>query len=143
MGNVCNILATKGNYIISITPDETVYKGLEIMFEKNVNALLVIDNNKLLGIFTEKDYARKIILKGKASKDTRIAEVMTNQLITVTPGTSIDECMRLMTNHFIRHLPVIENNEIAGIISIGDVVKFIISEQKFIIEHLEHYITGT
>jgi CBS domain-containing protein len=143
MGNVCNILASKGSYIFSITPGETVYRGLEIMFEKNVNALLVIDDNQLLGIFTEKDYARKVILKGKASKDTRIVEVMTNKLITVTPATSIEECMRLMTDHFIRHLPVIENDKIAGIISIGDVVKFIIDEQKFIIQHLEHYITGT
>ena len=143
MGNVSNILAKKGNLIYSVTPDTTVFKALEVMSEKNVNALLVMEDDTLAGIFTEKDYARKVVLKGKTSKSMLIKELMTSKLITVTPETSIDECMQLMTNKFIRHLPVTEYNNIVGIISIGDVVKFIIDEQKFIIENLEHYITGT
>ena len=101
-----------------------------------------MENEKLAGIFTERDYARKVILKGKSSKETRIAEIMTSDLITVAPDTSIDNCMRLMTGKHIRHLPVVENGQLAGIISIGDVVKYIIEEQKFIIENMEHYITG-
>ena len=143
MGNVSNILAKKGNLIFSVTPDTTVFKALEVMSEKNVNALLVMEDEKLAGIFTEKDYARKVVLKGKTSKSMLIKELMTSTLITVTPHTSIDECMQLMTNKFIRHLPVVEHTKVKGIISIGDVVKHIIDEQKFIIENLEHYITGT
>lgn len=143
MGNVSNILAKKGNMIFSVTPDTTVFKALEVMSEKNVNALLVMEDDTLAGIFTEKDYARKVVLKGKTSKSMLIKELMTSRLITVTPETSIDECMQLMTNKFIRHLPVTEYNNVIGIISIGDVVKYIIDEQKFIIENLEHYITGT
>ena len=142
MGKVCDILRTKGSATFSITPDTMVYEALEMMFEKNVSALVVLENEKLVGIFTERDYARKIILKGKTSKETRIGEIMTEGLITVTPDSTIDSCMRLMTGKFIRHLPVIENDQLVGIISIGDVVKFIIEEQKFIIENMEHYITG-
>ncbi|HMF72881.1 MAG TPA: CBS domain-containing protein [Flavitalea sp.] len=142
MGKVCDILKTKGSATFSITPDTMVYEALEMMFEKNVSALVVLENEKLVGIFTERDYARKIILKGKTSKETRIGEIMTEGLITVTPDNTIDSCMRLMTGKFIRHLPVIENDQLVGIISIGDVVKFIIEEQKFIIENMEHYITG-
>lgn len=143
MGTVSKILAKKGNLVFSVTPDTTVFKALEEMSEKNVNALLVMEDDKLAGIFTEKDYARKVVLKGKTSKSMLIKELMTTTLITVTPDTSIDECMQLMTNKFIRHLPVIEHAQVNGIISIGDVVKHIIDEQKFIIENLEHYITGT
>jgi CBS domain-containing protein len=142
MGNVSNILAKKGNEIFSVSPHTTVFRALEIMSEKNVNALLVIEDATLVGIFTEKDYARKVVLKGKTSKSMLIMELMTTNLITVSPNTSIDECMQLMTNKFIRHLPVIEFNKVTGVISIGDVVKYIIDEQKFIIENLEHYITG-
>ena len=143
MGNVSKILANKGNEIFSVTPHTTVFRALEIMDEKNVNALLVMEDKKLVGIFTEKDYARKVVLKGKTSKDMLINELMTRDLITVTPDSTIDECMELMTHKFIRHLPVLEKNKVTGVISIGDVVKHIIDEQKFIIENLEHYITGT
>jgi CBS domain-containing protein len=101
-----------------------------------------MDQGKLAGIFTERDYARKVILKGKASKETIIGEIMTRDLITVSSGTSLETCMRLMTGKFIRHLPVVDNGSLAGIISIGDVVKFIIEDQKFIIENMENYITG-
>jgi CBS domain-containing protein len=143
MGKVRDILRTKGSTTFSITPDTIVYDALEMMVGKNVSALVVLENEKLVGIFTERDYARKVILKGKTSKDTRIAEIMTEDLITVTPDNTVDSCMRLMTSRFIRHLPVIENDQLVGIISIGDVVKFTIEEQKFIIENMEHYITGT
>ncbi len=142
MGTVSNILKTKGNILFSITPGTTVYNALEIMVEKNVSALLVVENEKLAGIFTERDYARKVILKGKASRETVIGEIMTEDLITVAPNSTIDECMRLMTSKFIRHLPVVEDGNLMGIISIGDVVKYIIEDQKFIIQNMEHYITG-
>ena len=144
MGTVSNILRTKTNNKFSVTSYTSVYDALVLMYEKNVSALLVMEGDKLAGIFTERDYARKVILRGKASKGTLIAEIMTKKedLITVSPDTSIDDCMRLMTNRFIRHLPVLVEDNLVGIISIGDVVKFIINEQKFIIENMEHYITG-
>ena len=143
MGKVCNILQTKNNNIISITPQTVVFEALEIMVKNNVSALLVMDKKSLVGIFTERDYARKVVLKGKTSKSTLIAEIMTEDPITVTPDNSIEDCMRVMTDRFIRHLPVVEDGTVVGIVSIGDLVKFIIEEQKFIIENLEHYITGT
>ncbi len=143
MGTVNRILRTKGNVTFSITPDTTVYHALEIMLEKNVSALVVLENEELKGIFTERDYARKVILKGKASRDTLIGEIMSADVITVSPRSSIDDCMRLMTGKFIRHLPVMEDGKLVGIVSIGDLVKYIIDEQKFIIENMEHYITGS
>jgi len=145
MGTVSNILRTKTNNKFSVTSYTSVYDALVLMYEKNVSALLVLEGDKLAGIFTERDYARKVILRGKASKETLIGEIMTKKedLVTVSPDTSIDDCMRLMTNRFIRHLPVLVEDNLIGIISIGDVVKYIIEEQKFIIENMEHYITGT
>lgn len=143
MGKVRNILQSKNNITISVTPDSTVFEALELMVEKNVGALLVMDQDNFVGIFTERDYARKVILMGKASKETPIREIMTEDPVTVNMDNTIEDCMRLMTNKFIRHLPVIENGKLIGIISIGDVVKFIIEEQRFIIQNLEHYITGT
>jgi len=143
MGKVRNILKAKGDTTFSITPDTIVFEALEIMVSKNVSALLVMENEMLVGIFTERDYARKVVLRGKTSKTTLIGEIMTEELITVSPDDSVDDCMRMMTNRFIRHLPVVEGNRLVGIISIGDLVKYIIEEQKFIIQNLEHYITGT
>lgn len=143
MATVKNILDTKGSEIFTITPDTTVYHALELMVEKNVSAMLVMENDKLAGIFTERDYARKVVLKGKKSRETQISEIMTSNLITVSPGSSIDECMELMTGKYIRHLPVIDDGKLAGIISIGDVVRSIIQEQKSIIGHMEQYIAGS
>jgi CBS domain-containing protein len=143
MATVKNILDSKGNAIFTITPDTTVYHALELMVEKNVSALLVMEADKLAGIFTERDYARKVVLKGKSSRDTAIGEIMTGNLITVTSASSIDECMELMTGKYIRHLPVVDDGKLAGIISIGDVVRTIIQEQKAIIGHMEQYITGS
>ena len=143
MGSVNAILKTKGNITFTIIPDTMVYNALETMVEKNVSALLVMENDELAGIFTERDYARKVILKGKASKETLIGEIMTRGLITVSSDTSIDSCMRLMTGKHIRHLPVVDNGQLAGIISIGDVVKFIIEDQGMVIEHMRQYMSGS
>jgi CBS domain-containing protein len=143
MAAVKNILETKGSITFTITPDTSVYHALELMVEKNVSALLVMENDALAGIFTERDYARKVALKGKSSKDTVIGDIMTRDLITVKPDSSIDECMELMTGKYIRHLPVVDDGKLTGIISIGDVVRCIIQEQKSIIGHMEQYIAGS
>lgn len=142
MGKVRNILESKGNAIYSVAPTIMVYRAIELMCEKNIGGLLIVDDGKLVGIFTERDYARKLILRGKSSKDTPISELMTSNLITVSPDTSIDDCMRVMVGRKIRHLPVLDEGVLVGLISIGDVVRHVIDEQKSIIEQLEHYITG-
>ncbi|MEJ6979895.1 CBS domain-containing protein [Pedobacter sp. P351] len=142
MGKVRNILQAKGNSGIFVNPDTNVFTALELMFERNIGALLVMENDKFIGIFTERDYARKVILKGKSSKEIQIREIMTENPPTVTPDNTIEECMWIMTNKFIRHLPVLDDGKLVGIVSIGDVVKYIIDEQKFIIGNLENYITG-
>jgi CBS domain-containing protein len=140
MGKVRDILRVKGKAIYAVSPDRTVYDALQVMVEKNLGALLVIEENQLAGIFTERDYARKLILRGKASKDTPVREVMTERPITVTLDDSVDQCMNVMVDNYVRHLPVMENDQLIGLISIGDVIKHIINEQKFIIDSLEHYI---
>lgn len=141
MGKVKSILKNKGNAVFSVEPHVTVYKAIELMCEKNIGGLLIVENDKLAGIFTERDYARKLILKGKSSKDTTISELMTKNPFTVSPESSIEECMQMMSDKRVRHLPVLEDDKLVGMISIGDVVRFIIEEQKSIIEHLEHYIS--
>ena len=144
MGKVRNILQSKKSETIFVCPDSTVFEALELMVEKNIGALLVLDHqNEFAGIFTERDYARKGILRGNLSRETLVEEIMTEDPITVTMDNTIEDCMRLMTNKYLRHLPVIEHGKLVGLISIGDVVKFIIEEQKFVIANLEHYITGT
>lgn len=142
MGTVRHILQKKGNKVISIAPTSTVFNALETMVEQNVGALIVMDNGKFAGMFTERDYARKVILKGKASRDTLVQEIMSEHPVTVTPDTTLEQCMVLMTQKYIRHLPVFENQELIGLVSIGDIVKCMMDEQKCIIEDLEHYITG-
>jgi CBS domain-containing protein len=142
MGKVRNILEGKGRNIFSVEPNTVVYQAIEVMAAKNIGGLLITEGGKLVGIFTERDYARKLILKGKSSKDTTIGELMTKNPFTVTLDSSIEECMELMSNRRIRHLPVLDNGELIGVISIGDVVRYIIEEQKSIIEQLEHYIAG-
>ncbi|MGV3589254.1 MAG: CBS domain-containing protein [Adhaeribacter sp.] len=146
MGKVRNILQKKGNLVFSISPNDTVYNGLELMVENNLGALLVVDNCHFIGIFTERDYARKVILRGKASKETLVKEIMSEHPATVTLDTTIEDCMKIMTStntsSTIRHLPVLENGELVGLISMGDLVRFIMDEQRIIIEDLEHYISG-
>ena len=143
MDTVRNILQVKGNVVYTVYPESSVYDALELLEDKNLGSLDVIEKNgKLDGIFTERDYARKVILKGRSSKDTRIQDIMTDDPIFVTPDTDVQDCMQIMTNKFIRHLPVMDHDELIGIISIGDVVKYVIEKKDFIIENLEHYITG-
>jgi len=140
MGKVKDILEKKGRVVYSVAPATTVYSAIEQMCEKNIGGVLIIENERLAGIFTERDYARKLILKGKSSKETLIKELMTANPITVSTETSIEDCMQIMTDKHIRHLPVTEGSKAIGMISIGDVVSFIINEQKSIISHLESYI---
>ncbi len=142
MKTVQQMLHAKGFDVWSTSPDTSVYEALKVMAEKNVGALVVLKGNDLVGIFSERDYARKMILKGKHSKDTAVREVMTENPICITPGKSIEECMTIMTESHIRHLPVIEGGHLVGLISIGDVVKAIITEQQGTIADLESYITG-
>jgi len=142
MITVRDILRAKGNQVWRISPDATVFSALELMAEKNIGALVALDGESLAGIFSERDYARKVILKGKASKKTSVREIMTSEVTTVHPGQSVDECMALMTGKRIRHLPVFEGEKLVGLISIGDVVKAVISEREFTIKQLESYITG-
>jgi len=141
MAKVRNILEAKGRVVYSVEPSTMVLRAIELMCEKNIGGLLITENGKLVGIFTERDYARKLILKGKSSKDTPIGELMTPNPFTVSPDSSIDQCMQMMTDKHIRHLPVTEGDQLVGMISIGDVVRQVIQEQKSIIEHLESYIT--
>ncbi len=142
MEKVKQLLKIKGNTVWTISPDATVYQALELMAEKDVGALVVTEKEKVVGMFSERDYARKIILKGKSSMNTTVGELMATQIYYVSPDDSIEECMKLMTEKRIRHLPVIENEELVGLISIGDVVNHIIKSQKFKIRELEKYITG-
>jgi CBS domain-containing protein len=140
---VSQLINRKGSQVWSIRPSATVFEALELMAEKRIGALLVMQGPLLVGIFSERDYARKVILHGKSSRDTRVREVMTPNVIGVRPEQTMADCMALMTDKRVRHLPVLEDDEIAGVISIGDVVKEIISEQEFIIGQLENYITGS
>ncbi len=142
MKTVQQILSTKSVQIFSVTENSSVLEALQMMMEKNVSALLILEDDKLQGIFTERDYARKIILYGKSSAETPIKEVMTPNPITILPTDSIDMCMQLMTDKHIRHLPVMDDNKLLGMISIGDVVKFIIEDQKQTISQLESYISS-
>lgn len=142
MKTVSQVLAQKERNIFSVRGDVSVLDGLKVMVEKNISALLVVENGVLNGIFTERDYARKIILQGRSSKDTLISEVMTSKLITVDMQDSIDDCMQLMTINHIRHLPIVAGDTVLGMISIGDAVKSVIDNQKSIIAHLESYING-
>ncbi len=134
------LLDEKGTSILSIEPQTSVYDAVKIMSDNNVGALLAMDGESLAGIFSERDYARKIILKGRASSETRVGDVMSKNVVCAQPSQTVEECMALMTDKNIRHLPVLENNKVIGIISIGDLVKSVIRDQKFVIEQLEHYL---
>lgn len=139
---VATILEGKGGEVLRIGPDATVFEALELMAEKGVGALVVTDGDHLAGILSERDYARKVILLDRGSRETKVAEIMTREVITVEPARTVTECMELMTERRFRHLPVVSDGELIGVISIGDVVKAVISQQRQLIKELEQYITS-
>ncbi|GMU85491.1 MAG: CBS domain-containing protein [Ignavibacteriales bacterium] len=142
MKTVREILLTKGSEIFSLSPDDTVYEALVKMAEKNVGALLVLENSQLAGILSERDYARKVILTGKTSRDTTVREIMTTKVLIIDDKTNAEECMSLMINKHIRHLPVVTDGVLQGVISIGDAVKAVIEDKQHTISELERYITS-
>jgi CBS domain-containing protein len=142
-GTVSRILERKDCSVWSIAPEAMVYDAIKLMAQKNVGALLVLENDRLVGIISERDYTRKVILQGKSSKETAVREIMTQELVTAEPNDNIGECMLIMTQRRVRHLPVLDGSRLIGVVSIGDLLKWLISEQDAAIDHLERYITGT
>lgn len=139
---VKQLLRSKGSEVITITPDASVYDALHTMAEKNIGALVVVEGEEVTGIISERDYARKVILHNKTSAEVPVREIMTDRVFCVFPENTIEQCMALMTEQRVRHLPVLDNDKLVGIVSIGDAVKVIISHQEFMIEQLENYIVG-
>ena len=143
MKTLKQLIESKNKKLAFVSPDQTVLRALEIMAEHDVGALLVLDGKRLAGVFSERDYARKVILQGKASKHTKVSEVMSGKVTYVTLDRTVEECMAIMTEKHFRHLPVLDDDlNVVGIVSIGDLIKETISQQKFIIDQLENYITG-
>ena len=141
-GTISAILSRKGGQIFFVAPDATVFEAIQMMDEKNVGALLVTSGDELLGIISERDYTRKVFLRGKHSRETRVDEIMSRHLTVTTPSEPVENCLRTMTERHIRHLPVVDDGKLAGVISIGDLVKHVISCQSATIAHLENYIHG-
>jgi len=141
-GTIDAILAQKGTEIFSITPEATVFEAVELMANKNVGALLVIQDGKLVGLISERDYTRKVMLRGKRSRETQVHEIMSSDLTVVSPREPVENCLRMMTDKRVRHLPVLDGETIRGVISIGDLVKWVIATQSAAIAHLEMYISG-
>ena len=139
---VSSVLRRKGRQVLSIAPGASVYEAIALMAENSVGALLVVSDGTLAGILSERDYARKVVLQSRSSKDTRVVDIMTCPVVTVSPANTVEECMRLMTDNRIRHLPVVEGSAIVGIVSIGDLVRSVITVQGEIIQHLQEYING-
>ncbi len=142
MVTIKQLLNTKGQDVWSVSPDASVYEAMEIMADKGVGALVVLENDKLSGIITERDYARKVVLKERVSKQTRVEEIMTKTVLYAQPGHTVEQCLAIMTEKRTRHLPVLDGDKLVGIVSIGDLVKSVIAEQQHVIEQLEHYISG-
>jgi len=142
MKTVDQILKLKGHDVWAVDPRHTVFDSLQKMSDKGVGSMLVMDGDKLVGIVTERDYARKVILEGKSSKDTTVSEIMSAKVLCVSPDRTLDECMALMTDKRARHLPVVDHKRVVGVVSIGDLVKAMISEQQILIDQLQHYISG-
>lgn len=142
MKTVRQLLEAKGSHVISVAPDAPVFQALEVMAEKGIGAVLVMQSGRLVGIMSERDYARKVILHGKSSRDTPVRDIMTERVVYARPEQTVPQCMALMTDKRIRHLPVMEGERLLGVLSIGDLVKEMISEQAFLIRQLENYIHG-
>ena len=142
MPSMLQVLASKGSQVWSISPDATVLAGLKLMAEKNIGAVLVMNDNDLAGIFSERDYARRGILRGHTSRETAVRTIMTTNVVSVSPSVTVEDCMALMTEHRFRHLPVVDDNRVVGVVSIGDVVRAVLDEQRFTIRTLEHYVTS-
>ena len=140
---ISSLLHQKTSTLWTVTPDTTVFDAIKLMAGQNIGALLVLAGDELHGVFTERDYTRKIALAGKSSRDTRVREVMSDRVLTVTPGDSVEDCMKLMTDHRVRHLPVVADGKVVGIVSIGDLVSWTISAQKAALEQMEQYISGS
>jgi CBS domain-containing protein len=141
-GTISEILSLKGTQVWTVSPDTMVFDAIQLMSDKNIGALLVTDHGRLVGIMSERDYTRKIALKGKSSKQTPVREIISGKVVSVNPSHTVEDCMRLMTDHRVRHLPVLCDNNILGIVSIGDLVNWIISAQTTAIHQLQTYITG-
>ena len=139
---VKHLLDTKGRDVIAISPDASVFDAIRLMAENGIGALAVMQDGRLVGMLSERDYARKVIIKGRSSRETRVGDIMTADVVATTASQTVNDCMNLMTDRRIRHLPVVEDDEVIGMISIGDLVQAIISDQQAEIEHLEHYISG-
>lgn len=142
MVTIRQLLNSKGNSVWSVSPKASVFEAMEIMADKGVGALVVLENDKLVGILSERDYARKVVLKERASRQTRVEEIMIKEVAYAQPSQTVEQCMAIMTDKRIRHLPVLDDDKLVGIVSIGDLVKSVIAEQQHVIEQLEHYISG-
>jgi len=141
-GSISEILEHKGNAVWTVAPDSTVFEAIQLMSEKNVGALLVTERGRLIGIVSERDYTRKVALKGKTSKEMRVRDIISDKVVSVTPQYTVEECMRAMTENRVRHLPVLDGETLIGVVSIGDLVNWIISAQSTTIRQLETYISG-
>ena len=142
MKTVRDILREKGTQVYATSPDASVYDALQLMADKNIGALIVFEGDRMVGLISERDYARKIVLKNKFSRETAVSEIMSRDVVTVSPNRNLEECMEVITARRVRHLPVVEDDRVLGIISIGDIVKGIIEHKEFVIEQLEYYIKG-
>ena len=142
MKSTRQLLEAKGSEVWSVHPDAAVYDAIEMMADKEVGALMVLDGGALVGVISERDYARKVILRGRSSKDTAVKEIMTARVIYARPDQTVEDCMALMTEKRIRHLPIVDGEDLLGVVSIGDLVKTMLAEQQFVIEQLEQYISG-
>lgn len=141
-GTIGEVLNLKGKHVWCVSPDTMVFDAIQMMADKNIGALLVVEDDRLVGIISERDYTRKVILKGKASKQTAVREILSGQVVSATPSHTVEDCLHLMTDHRVRHLPVLDGNRIVGVISIGDLVNWIISAQNTTIQQLQTYIGG-